>query len=148
MSSRKATRTNGNRIRSILGYGQYGQSQRYFREEERCEYAANLCRKFAIGQRCFLLETQTGNVLWDMISLLDNETVEFVCPSSLVLALKAEAKPVRSIQKAASKPLSFLIRITTLHMQPGHGHSIAPFLFRRMTKSGSVRSLPCRTSCD
>ena len=35
--------------------------------------------KFAIGQRAFLLETPMGNVLWDLITLLDDATVEFVC---------------------------------------------------------------------
>lgn len=38
--------------------------------------------KFGIGQRCFLLETAAGNVLWDMISLLDDPTIDFVCPPS------------------------------------------------------------------
>lgn len=37
--------------------------------------------KFGIGQRCLLLETEAGNVLWDMISLLDESTIDFVCPS-------------------------------------------------------------------
>ena len=34
--------------------------------------------KFAIGQRCMLLLTPAGNVLWDLISLLDEETVAFI----------------------------------------------------------------------
>ncbi|CAD6594018.1 MAG: hypothetical protein ASARMPRED_008372 [Alectoria sarmentosa] len=34
--------------------------------------------KFGIGQRCFLLETEAGNVLWDMIALLDESTIEFI----------------------------------------------------------------------
>jgi glyoxylase-like metal-dependent hydrolase (beta-lactamase superfamily II) len=32
--------------------------------------------KFAIGQRCVLLRTPRGNVLWDCITLLDSSTVE------------------------------------------------------------------------
>ncbi|KAL8731469.1 MAG: hypothetical protein Q9181_004293 [Wetmoreana brouardii] len=32
--------------------------------------------KFAIGQRAFLLETPNGNVLWDIIALLDKPTIE------------------------------------------------------------------------
>lgn len=32
--------------------------------------------KFAIGQRCILLETPNGNILWDCIAFLDDETVE------------------------------------------------------------------------
>ena len=31
--------------------------------------------KFGIGQRCVLLETPEGNVLWDCIAYLDDETV-------------------------------------------------------------------------
>lgn len=34
--------------------------------------------KFGIGQRCVLLETDEGNVLWDCIAYLDDETVEAV----------------------------------------------------------------------
>lgn len=41
--------------------------------------------KFGIGQRCFLLETEAGNVLWDMIALLDESTIEFVCSPHSVL---------------------------------------------------------------
>ena len=34
--------------------------------------------KFAIGQRCILLETPEGNVLWDCITYLDNETIKAI----------------------------------------------------------------------
>lgn len=34
--------------------------------------------KFAIGQRCILLQTPSGNVLWDCITYLDQETVDFI----------------------------------------------------------------------
>jgi len=34
--------------------------------------------KFGIGQRCILLETPAGNVLWDCITYLDEETVDFI----------------------------------------------------------------------
>ena len=34
--------------------------------------------KFAIGQRAILLQTPDGNVLWDCITLLDKETIEFI----------------------------------------------------------------------
>jgi len=34
--------------------------------------------KFGIGQRAMLLQTEHGNVLWDLIALLDEETVDFV----------------------------------------------------------------------
>jgi len=34
--------------------------------------------KFGIGQRCLLVKSPEGNVLWDCISLLDGETVERV----------------------------------------------------------------------
>lgn len=35
-------------------------------------------KKFAIGQRTFLIETPEGNVLWDLITYLDGKTIEFV----------------------------------------------------------------------
>lgn len=34
--------------------------------------------KFAIGQRCILIETSDGNVLWDCITHLDNDTIDFI----------------------------------------------------------------------
>lgn len=33
---------------------------------------------FAINQRAFLLETEGGNILWDCVALLDDETVRFI----------------------------------------------------------------------
>jgi len=33
---------------------------------------------FAIGQRAFLIESPGGNILWDCISLIDDETADFV----------------------------------------------------------------------
>jgi hypothetical protein len=34
--------------------------------------------KFGIGQRALLLQTQTGGVLWDCVSLIDSSTIELV----------------------------------------------------------------------
>ena len=34
--------------------------------------------KFGIGQRAILIQTPNGNVLWDCITLLDQETVDKV----------------------------------------------------------------------
>ncbi|KAH9822787.1 metallo-beta-lactamase family protein [Teratosphaeria destructans] len=34
--------------------------------------------KFAIGQRCILVETGAGNVLWDCITYLDDDTTAFI----------------------------------------------------------------------
>jgi hypothetical protein len=34
--------------------------------------------KLGIGQRCWLLETDAGNVLWDCIAYLDDETISFI----------------------------------------------------------------------
>lgn len=34
--------------------------------------------KFAIGQRCILIQTNHGNVLWDCITYLDSETIDFI----------------------------------------------------------------------
>jgi glyoxylase-like metal-dependent hydrolase (beta-lactamase superfamily II) len=34
--------------------------------------------KFAIGQRCILVQSDAGNVLWDCITYLDPETIDFI----------------------------------------------------------------------
>ena len=34
--------------------------------------------KFGIGQRCILLQTPDGNVLWDLITYIDDDTVRFI----------------------------------------------------------------------
>jgi glyoxylase-like metal-dependent hydrolase (beta-lactamase superfamily II) len=34
--------------------------------------------KFAIGQRCILIRTPVGNVLWDCLTYLDHETVAYI----------------------------------------------------------------------
>lgn len=34
--------------------------------------------QFAIGQRAVFIETEAGNVLWDCISLLDSDTIDFI----------------------------------------------------------------------
>lgn len=34
--------------------------------------------KFAIGQRCILVKTPTGNILWDCITYLDDETISWL----------------------------------------------------------------------
>lgn len=34
--------------------------------------------QFAIGQRAILIETPAGNVLWDCISFLDQDTIDFI----------------------------------------------------------------------
>ncbi|KAF2218053.1 hypothetical protein CERZMDRAFT_64125 [Cercospora zeae-maydis SCOH1-5] len=34
--------------------------------------------KFGIGQRCILICTPSGNILWDLIAYLDQETVDFI----------------------------------------------------------------------
>lgn len=33
---------------------------------------------FAIGQRAFLIQTQSGNVLWDLVGLIDPETISLI----------------------------------------------------------------------
>lgn len=38
--------------------------------------------QFAIGQRAMLLRTPRGNVLWDLVSLVDGPLVNFVCTFS------------------------------------------------------------------
>lgn len=43
--------------------------------------------KFAIGQRCFLLKTPHGNILWDLIAYLDAETVARIKAEGKLVAI-------------------------------------------------------------
>jgi hypothetical protein len=45
------------------------------KQEEEGLYSINLEPKFGIGQRAFLIRTPKGNLLWDCIPLIDDETV-------------------------------------------------------------------------
>jgi len=49
-----------------------------FRQEEPGLLGIGTVPAFAIGQRALLLKTDTGNVLWDCISLLDEATVAII----------------------------------------------------------------------
>lgn len=55
-----------------------GEYHNQFREYEPYLIGIGTVPQFAIGQRALLVQTQWGNVLWDCISYLDNETVEHV----------------------------------------------------------------------
>ncbi|GAB7364429.1 hypothetical protein MBLNU230_g4970t1 [Neophaeotheca triangularis] len=46
--------------------------------EETNMYSITTTPKFGIGQRCILLSTPHGNVLWDCITYLDAETEQFI----------------------------------------------------------------------
>ncbi len=41
-------------------------------------YEILISPSFAIGQRCFLVISKSGNVLWDCIPLLDSATIDFI----------------------------------------------------------------------
>jgi glyoxylase-like metal-dependent hydrolase (beta-lactamase superfamily II) len=43
--------------------------------------------KFAIGQRAFLIETPGGNVLWDCVSLLDDQATEAIADAGGISAI-------------------------------------------------------------
>jgi hypothetical protein len=45
------------------------------KQEEEHLYSINLEPRFGIGQRAFLIQTPKGNVLWDCVALIDDETV-------------------------------------------------------------------------
>lgn len=45
------------------------------KQEEEGLYSINLEPKFGIGQRAFLIQTPKGNLLWDCVPLIDDETV-------------------------------------------------------------------------
>ncbi len=49
-----------------------------WRRHERGLFSLHTKPSFAIDQRAFLLQTETGNVLWDCIALIDDATVELV----------------------------------------------------------------------
>ena len=49
-----------------------------FREQEPGLWGIGTTPGFAIGQRALLLQTEHGNLLWDCLSLLDEETAERV----------------------------------------------------------------------
>ncbi|KAL9621022.1 MAG: hypothetical protein Q9160_004540 [Pyrenula sp. 1 TL-2023] len=69
-------------------------------------------KKFGIGQRAILLRTPNGNVLWDCITYLDQETadkVRMLSASLLTLPLRGS----RSSLTADSMPSSSLIRTTS-----------------------------------
>ncbi len=56
--------------------------------------------QFAIGQRAFLLQTAAGNVLWDLIAYLDQQTIDFVSQTLPTRKLNVDADGrVRSIQR-------------------------------------------------
>jgi glyoxylase-like metal-dependent hydrolase (beta-lactamase superfamily II) len=54
--------------------GKYSNMWRQFDGDERF-WSIWTEPKFAIGQRCILIRTPLGNVLWDCITLLDHETI-------------------------------------------------------------------------
>ncbi len=47
-------------------------------QQEDCLYGIGTEPRFAIGQRALLIQSDQGNVLWDCISLIDDETIEKV----------------------------------------------------------------------
>ena len=47
-------------------------------QQEDALYGIGTTPKFAIGQRALLVQSASGNVLWDCISLIDDDTVEAV----------------------------------------------------------------------
>ena len=49
----------------------------FFQEGEKL-WGIHTQPEFAIGQRALLLQTQTGGVLWDCVSLIDDSTIELV----------------------------------------------------------------------
>src|SRR4051812_16504826 len=49
-----------------------------FAKKEPALYGIGTVPSFAIGQRALLIQTASGNVLWDCISLLDDATVDLI----------------------------------------------------------------------
>ncbi|CAF0974949.1 unnamed protein product [Adineta ricciae] len=55
-----------------------GNYKNQFKLEENGLYSIWTEPRFAIGQRAFLLQTSFGNILWDCISYLDQDTIDFI----------------------------------------------------------------------
>lgn len=51
-------------------------------EEDPKVWAITVEPKVGIGQRAFLIQTEHGNVLWDLVCYLDEKGVEKVCTGS------------------------------------------------------------------
>jgi len=49
-----------------------------FKQKEAYLYGIGMTPKFGIGQRALLIQTATGNILWDCIGLLDNTLVDLI----------------------------------------------------------------------
>ncbi len=63
---------------TTLGALQQDGHQNTFKEEEPHLTGIGTTPSFAIGQRALLVQTEQGNVLWDCLSLLDDEMVQAV----------------------------------------------------------------------
>jgi hypothetical protein len=61
-------------IEQLLGEGR----RNVVREEEPLLFSIGTEPSFAIGQRALIVQTPGGNVMWDCISLIDDESVEAV----------------------------------------------------------------------
>ena len=59
------------------GWSAEDTSQRLFQEGEKL-WGIHTQPEFAIGQRALLLQTHSGGVLWDCVSLIDDSTIELV----------------------------------------------------------------------
>jgi glyoxylase-like metal-dependent hydrolase (beta-lactamase superfamily II) len=57
-----------------------GQYKNVFKQDEIDQriFSIFTTPQFAIGQRAVFIKTETGNILWDCISLLDQETIDFI----------------------------------------------------------------------
>ena len=64
--------THGGIVSSLAGYKNVF---RRYDEDDRLTFIYTT-PKFAIGQRCILIRTPAGNILWDCITLLDDATVD------------------------------------------------------------------------
>ena len=139
-------------MRSIRGCGLFGRKTRlvgyYSTDPNRKKLIGNM-GQFGIGQRCLLLETENGNVLWDLIALLDDQPIQFVCSPLLTHCLisSQDLKSLRSNRKAASKLSSSLTHTTTPRIRSGLKLSTALFIFPKMTKVGCAGNRPCHWIC-
>lgn len=95
--------------------------------------------QFSVGERFEIIQTESGNIMCDMVALLDQETVDKVRSRVRVafvvgpLALTYS----RSTSSVASKPLSSLTRTTTPRGQIGLAPSAVRFMLAPRMRDGS-----------
>ena len=86
---------------------------RFDQEEDRNIWVIQVEPKFAIGQRAYLIQTTTGNILWDMVGYLDQAAVDKVRHTKIVSGLSLIHGHRRSTNSVVLNSSSSLIHTST-----------------------------------